>query len=406
MRVRSLRWLVLFGCAAIVFGAIGVSVSSAQAVENVPDAEVHSSAAESKPPEWDGSGPHPGQADFDQYCRLCHQLSTVTTIGPGLVGLAQRIEQGDPYEGKSPVQRLSEFIRNVNPGDPDATRDPYFKKVQAEVAGPGIQMTLRGGLPEDISERRLLNIIDYILRFRDVSFDEKQYWREVEQGRALVGGEAPFQWGGPSCAGCHTVGPDRSMMGANVGPNIAHTYVLMRQLGSDEKNNYVDGLKAILSGENAPQAHHFYKDVEGSSPLNDAELKVVATYFEQAARDTGTEHDSNYLPIFALLFAALGILLLEPGIVNILFAKEHGEYVDGPYKEDDHHGHDDHEAHAHEGKQEEVKAEVKSEDASTAGEEKSEAPVEDKPAEEKVEEKPDEKSGEASDAGENKKEDS
>jgi cytochrome c2 len=341
VRVRSLRWLVVFGCAAIAFGVIGYSVADAQAVEKVADAEVHPAAEESMPPDWDGSGPHPGQADFDQYCRLCHSLSQTMKTGPGFAGLAQRIEQGPAYEGKSVVQRLAEYIMAVDPGEPDKTKDPYFKEVQETVAGPGVQMTLRGGLPADVSQRRLLNLIDYMLRFRDVDFDEKLYWQEYKLGRALVSGEAPFQWGGPACAGCHSVGPDKYMLGANVGPNIGHTYVLMRQLGTDEKNNYTDGLKEILYGESAPRAHYYYKDAEGSFPLTEGELKVVATYFEQAARETGTEETSNYLPILALLFAALGLLLLEPGIVNVLFAKEHGEYIDGPYKEEEHHGHEE-----------------------------------------------------------------
>lgn len=337
MRVRSLRWLAGFGIAAIAFGVIGYSVADAQSVEKLPDAEVHSSAEESKPPGWDGTGTHPGQADFDQYCRLCHSMGMAMKTGPGLGGLAKRIEQGAAHEGKSVAARLLEFIKNTDAGNPDKTTDPYFKEVQATVAGPGIQMSLRGGLPESADDRRILNIIDYILRFRDIEFDQKQYLREVAQGRSLVAGETPLEWGAPACAGCHSVGPDAGMLGAGVGPNIGHTYVLMLQRGKDEKNNYTDGLKDILFGENAPKAHHYYADVEGGRPLTDAELKVVATYFEQAARDTGTERDSNYLPIFALLFAAISIILLEPGIVNVLFAKRHREYIDGPYKEEDHH---------------------------------------------------------------------
>lgn len=385
MRVRSLRWLVVFGIAAIAFGAIGYSVAEAQPAK-IPDAEVSPVAEQTKPPGWDGSGEHPGKADFEQYCRLCHTLSETTTIGPGLFGISDRVAKGPAHEGKSVDQRLLEFLKNVDPAAPEKTTDPYFKEVQETVAGPGIQMTLRGGLPESADDRRILNIIDYILRFRDVEFDEKEYLRDVKSGRSLVAGDTPFAWGGPACSGCHSVGADPDMLGANIGPNIGHTYVLMRERGKDDKNNYTDGLKDILSGENAPKAHRYYKDVEGSSPLTEAELKLVATFFEQAARDTGTEQNSNYLPILALLFAALCIVALEPGIVNILFAKEHGEYIDGPYMEDDHHGHDDH--HEEPKPSEEVKVEEKAEEKA-AQEPNAEEPKPDEAEEEpKAEDKP------------------
>lgn len=399
MRVRSLRWLVVFGIAAIAFGAIGYSVSHAQVAEPIPEAELSPAAEQTRPPEWDGSGEHPGKADFDQYCRLCHALSDRQLTGPGLLGVGQRVADAPAHQGMSVEQRLLEFIKTTRQGgEENYSPDTYFKSVQESVAGPGVQMSDRGGLPEGMTDRQILNIIDYFLRYRDIEFDEAQYLREVKMGKALVSGEAPFHWGGPACAGCHTVGPDRSMMGANIGPNIGHTYVLMRERGKDEKSNFTDGLKDILSGENAPKAHHYYKDVEGSSPLTDAELNVVATFFEQTARETGTEHDSNYLPIFALLFAALCIVALEPGIVNILFAKEHGEYIDGPYKEDEH-GHGDHdEGHddASEDKPEEKaedtaeekKEEPKSEEAPKEEAKSEEPKSEEKPAEEEVKEEP------------------
>ena len=397
MRVRSLRWLVVFGIAAIAFGAVGYSVAEAQAVEKLPDAEVHPAADESKAPDWSGSGDHPGKADFDQYCRLCHSMNETMKTGPGLLNIGKRVAEGPSHQGRSVVQRLLEFIKTTRQGgEENYSDDPYFRSVQEQVAGPGVQMSDRGGLPEDVTDRQILNIIDYMLRFRDVDFDEARYWREVKQGRALVGGTTPFQWGGPACTSCHSIGSDRDLMGANIGQNIAHTYVLMREMGSDEKNNYTDGLEAILHGEDAPAAHHFYEDVEGSRPLTPAELKALATFFEQAARDTGTEKDSNYLPIFALLFAALGIILLEPGVVNILFAKEHGEYVDGPYKEDDHHGHDDHEE----------KAEDKPADSAASDGSSDAKPDESADAPEKAEEeKPDASDAEPEDKAEEKGED-
>lgn len=420
MRVRSLRWLTLFGCAAIAFGALGYTVANAQAVEKIPDGELPEgvkSAGEFAPQGWDGSGTHPGKADFDTFCSACHNLNEVAKIGPGMGGLFERITAGPPHEGKAPQQRLLEFIKGTRTGvaAENYSSDPYFKSVQETSAGPGVQMQTRGGLPEDATDRRYLDIIDYILRFRQPTFSEEAYLKQVKLGKELVSGARPFKWGAPSCTGCHTIGAEHDLRGASVGGNVAHTYVLARKRGVDEKSNFADGLQDILGGEDAPPAHYWYREGEGSHPLTEVELVAVNTFFEQAARDTGTERDSNYLPIFALLVAALGIVLLEPGVLNILFVKNDHEYIDGPYAEEEHghgedHGHEpevekaDAEKVADEAKPEETpKVEEKSEpdseaasaasDTSTekageptedAAEEKAEKPAE-KPAEEKAE---------------------
>ena len=338
------------GCAAFACAVVSYSVAEAQQTEPLPQEELPAGvvdAGDFAPPGWTGGGEHPGKADFDQFCRLCHHLTDQVNIGPGLAGVYSRVEAGPPYEGKPVQARLLEFIRSADQADPDKIKDPYFRKMVDDNAGSGVQMTALGGLPADSDDRRILNVIDYFLRYRDIAFNEGEYLRRVKVGRELVSGQAPFTYGAPACASCHSVGADQKLLGANIGPNIGHTYVLARQLGVDDKANFADGLYQLLSGENAPVAHNYYKDVAGGGPLTETELLLVTTYFEQAARDTGTEHTSNYLPIFALLLAALCILLLEPGVLNVLFAREHGpEYLDGPYKEEEHH-HDDHHEESH-----------------------------------------------------------
>ncbi|MEZ5993078.1 MAG: hypothetical protein R3E76_12060 [Planctomycetota bacterium] len=377
--MRSLRWLIFFGCAAIAFGALGYTVANAQAVEKIPDGELPEgvkSAGDFAPQGWDGSGTHPGKADFDTFCSACHNLNEVAKIGPGFAGLYDRVTKGPAHDGKPVQQRLLEFIKETRTGGPENySKDPYFKSVQETSGGAGVQMQTRGGLPESATDRRILDIIDYILRFRQPTFSEEAYLKQVKLGKELVSGARPFKWGAPSCTGCHTIGAEHDLRGANVGGNVAHTYVLARQRGVDEKSNFADGLQDILGGEDAPPAHYWYKDGEGSHPLTEVELVAVNTFFEQAARETGTERDSNYLPIFALLLAALGIVLLEPGVLNILFVKEDHEYIDGPYAEEEHH-HDD-----HAGDEKDHGAE----NAKTV-----EEPDEPKPAEPRAEDKPDE----------------
>jgi cytochrome c2 len=339
VRARSLRWLAVLGFAAIVFGALGYSVAQAQVVEKVPDEELPAgvkNAGANAPAGWTGTGEHPGKPLFDQTCGVCHSLGTKTKTGPGLKDVFKRV--ADSHPGDDPYKVIADYVERTVQGGPDKyDADPYFRKTQEEVSGPGVQMATRGNLPATATRRDLLTVIDYIFRFRESDFDEAVYLKQVKTGRNLVSGRVGFKWGGPSCTGCHTIGADPDLRGANLGPNVAHTYVLARKYGTNEKLNYADGLYEILSGEHAPAAHFYYKDEEGSHPLTQEELVVVNTFFEQAARDTGTEQDSNYLPIFALLAAALCILLLEPGILNILFVKEDHEFVDGPYKLEDHH---------------------------------------------------------------------
>src|SRR5690606_11112693 len=82
--------------------------------------------------------------------------------------------------------------------------------------------------------------------------------------------------------------------------------------------------------------------------LTDGELLAVMTFFEQQLREVGTERESNYLPIFALLLAAMMVLLMEPGLYANLFVREEHEYVDGPSQEEHHddHGHES-DTHSH-----------------------------------------------------------
>lgn len=362
MRVRSARLVIGFAFAALVFAGIGFGVTSAQQIEPLPEAELPDgvkNAGDFAPPGWAAGQPHPGQKGYETSCKACHTLSAELTVGPGFAGLFDRVN-GTPHESKAVQQRLLEYVRDVQ-----NVKDPYFKKMQDEVAGPGPQMTVLGGLPPTVTDREILDIIDYILRFKASDFNEREFRKEVQYGMDLVSGATGFQYGGPACITCHTAGPQEDVRGANVAGNIAHTYVLGRKAGKDKKSNYSDGLHWLLSdpaNDKRPRAHSFYTDVEGGGPLNEAELKAVMTFFEDQTRQVGTEHQSNFLPIFGLILAALIIFLIEPGLVNNLFVEEGHEYVDGPYEEE-HHDHDHGEARGY-GSKPEAKAEAKPEPAS------------------------------------------
>ncbi|MBK8207913.1 MAG: c-type cytochrome [Planctomycetes bacterium] len=335
--------LVFFALAAVLCTVIGFGVFAttvdAQAMP-VPEAELPEgvkNAGQFAPVGWAPGQPHPGERLFST-CAACHTLSTKKTVGPGFAGLYERVA-ATQFEGKAVQQRLLEYIKDVK-----GVKDPYFLEMQKkEGPTPNVDMTPRGGLADTITDRQILDIIDYILRNRVRDFDEAAYMKKVRLGREFVTGARHFSNGGPSCIGCHTVGADDQLRGGNVGKNISHTLVAARTNGGEEKDMYAQGLFNLLSGENAPRMHRYYRD--GVGHLTDSELEAVMTFFDYQMRQVGTERESNYLPIFALLLAALFILLMEPGLYANLFAKEEeAEFIDGPYEPEVHHHDEDHEA--------------------------------------------------------------
>lgn len=172
------------------------------------------------------------------------------------------------------------------------------------------------------TEQEILEIIDYIFRHRDVYGPPPE--RKIEIGRRLASGARKFENGAPACIGCHTIGADKNLRGANVGPNIAHTWVLARDAAA---------LGQLLAGPDGPAMHAAYR----KNAVTGEELDSLITFFERAARDTGTERQSNFLPIFALILATLGVFVLDGSLFGRLFVEEDHEFVDGPYAEEQHH---------------------------------------------------------------------
>jgi len=345
--VRHSRWLIFLGMATVICCVAGFGAIHGQAMAT-PDAELPEgvrNAGEYAPPGWAPGQPHPGQQTFETYCATCHTLNSQTMTGPGFRGLYERVAEVE-YQGKPVQQRLLEYLKDIY-----EVQDPYFVEMQ-KAKGPTANpdMTPRGGVPamEDAAadDRMLLDVIDYILRFYTSDFDEEEYLKRVRLGRDLVSGARSFRNGAPSCIGCHTVGPDNALRGANIGGNVAHTFVAARNAGGAAEDKYSQGLWEVLSSEDAPLMHRYYKD--GHGHLTDGELLAVMTFFEQQLREVGTERESNYLPIFALLLAAMMVLLMEPGLYANLFVREEHEYVDGPYQEEHHddHGHEE-DTHSH-----------------------------------------------------------
>ncbi|MCC7510752.1 MAG: cytochrome c [Planctomycetes bacterium] len=385
--MRRVTCLVFFALAAVLCTVIGFGVSAttvdAQAMP-VPEAELPDgvkNAGQFAPQGWSPGQPHPGEKLYSA-CAACHTLSTKKTVGPGFAGLYERVA-ATQFEGKAVQQRLLEYIKDVK-----GVKDPYFVEMQKkEGPTPNVDMTPRGGLADAITDRQILDLIDYILRNRVADFDEGAYMKKVRLGRDFVTGARHFSNGGPSCIGCHTVGADDQLRGGNVGRNISHTLVAARINGGEEKDMYAQGLFNLLSGEKAPRMHRYYRD--GVGHLTDSELEAVMTFFDYQMRQVGTERESNYLPIFALLLAALFILLMEPGLYANLFAKEEKEFVDGPYAPEEHHHDDSHGGgygHAPEAPKTESPATEESKPPapeSAGGEGKTEDKAQDKPEEKK-----------------------
>jgi cytochrome c5 len=327
--VRRSRWLILLGSAALCCALLGYGVIEAQVVQNIDLAEEQhpDNVGRFAPLEWTpADGEHPGKAPFEATCQLCHTLNDVSLTGPGLRGLEERVPSRE---------RLFHFIvdpKSTDDDDPDDPITQHFLELRREWNDA---MQPRGGNP-NLTDEEVLNIIDYILRHDWLDFDEAAYLSSVRSGRRLVSGKLGFRNGGPSCITCHTVGPDADLRGARIAGNAAHTYVAAAALGGDRDSHYAEGLYKLLSGPDAPAGHQYYSEARGGT-LTDGELNVVMVFFEHMMRQTGTERESNYLPILALILAAFGILLVEPRLYTGMFVKDEHEEEDGPYAEDDHH---------------------------------------------------------------------
>lgn len=319
LRKKHLR-LVVLGTAAVICACLGMGAGDvlAQQATYVPiEAPKESPANTGKfaPLDWSPEkGEHPGKAKFLELCAAaCHALTDQQKVGPGLAKMAERVPERE---------RLLKFI-----ADPKSTDDDkYFKDLRAKF---NEGMPAQGKPNGPLTEQQILDIIDFMFRHK-AEFGPPPEER-IKLGRALASGEKAFENGAPSCTGCHTVGSGLNgshlaLRGANVGPNIAHTWVLAHDKA---------GLEALLTNPQGSAMHQVYH--AGNRPLSGEEYDALITFFERAARDTGTEHQSNFLPIFALILAALGIFILDGSLFGKLFVEEKHEYVDGPYADD--HGH-------------------------------------------------------------------
>ncbi len=329
LRTKQLRLYVLAGaallCACLGFGGTVLAQQATYKPLEPQPKEVPANTGKFAPLDWTpAKGAHPGEKTFKTICSTCHILSEKQKVGPGLLGISDRVPERE---------RLLHFIT-----EPKATDgDSYFKALRGKFSD-AMPAQGKDGVKDKgaLSEQEILDVIDFIFRFK-AEFGPPPEER-ITLGRALASGEKGFENGAPSCTGCHTIGADKNLRGANLGPNIAHTWVIA-------KNK--EGLQELLAGEKSSPIHHFYGKDQKS--ITEDEYDSLITFFERAARDTGTETQSNYLPIFALILAALGIFVLDGSLFGKLFVEETEEYVDGPYAPEDHghgagHG-DGHAAH-------------------------------------------------------------
>lgn len=328
MQHRKYRRVILLGAMAIacaLFGITGTAFAQQKATYVPIDAPKPDPKNVGKfaPLDWTpAKGEHPGKKHFVNVCQACHKLNETKFVGPGLAGLADRVPER---------ARLLRFITDPKSVDDD----DYFKKRRAEFSD-GMAAQGTAGVKEKgtLSEQDILDVIDFILRHK-AEYGPPPEQRIIE-GRKLASGAKGFANGAPSCIGCHTIGADKNLRGATVGPNIAHTWVIAKDKA---------GLQALMEKPDGPAMHHFYR--ANDRPIEGDEYDALITFFERAARDTGTEVQANFLPIFALIVAAVGIFIFDGSIFGKMFVHEDHEFVDGPYAEEDHgHGHDDH-GHTH-----------------------------------------------------------
>lgn len=290
--------MAALGAIALICGVLAFWYAPAQAQGNMPKAPEVSFDIQ-----WDeAQGKHPGLAVYKQACAACHRIDGAILTGPSLRGLKDRVP------GK---RETLEFV--WNPSDPDIAE--HFKKVEEEVPGAMTPQMYISGKADENSAKMIADFIDWA--WRDFpgwpEITDADIKRIVENGRRLISGREGFEFGGPSCISCHAVGSDPDLGGATVAPDISGSVVDFK----DEA-----GLKAILSGPDAPVAHSSYADVEGGSPLTDDELKAVVMYLNHAARLTGTERNDIWWPLVALLAAAMAVFVFDAQWLGKLFAEE------------------------------------------------------------------------------------
>ena len=113
-----------------------------------PPKEHESNTGKFAPLDWKPGTEHPGQKTFVDICQACHNLNEKQKIGPGLLGISERVPERS---------RLLKFIT-----EPQSTNDDtYFKPLRdkfADAMAPQGQAAA-GAVKGPLTEQQILDVI-------------------------------------------------------------------------------------------------------------------------------------------------------------------------------------------------------------------------------------------------------
>lgn len=150
-------------------------------------------------------------AIFNKRCTACHTYGKGIKVGPDLKGVNDRRKH----------DWLVKFIHGssavIKSGDPIATS--LFAEFKQQ------------RMPDwtDLSEKQINDILDYLaingpdIKPADERNAELASAAEIETGRRLFAGHAPFKYGAPACVNCHSV--RGAGWGGTLGPDLTNTYI-------------------------------------------------------------------------------------------------------------------------------------------------------------------------------------
>jgi mono/diheme cytochrome c family protein len=150
-------------------------------------------------------------ATFNKRCTACHTYGKGVKVGPDLKGVNDRRKR----------DWLLKFIHGssavIKSGDPIATK--LFAEFKQQ------------RMPDwtDLSEKQINDILDYIavggpdIKPADERNAELATAAEIDNGRKLFAGQAPFKYGAQACISCHSV--QGAGWGGTLGPDLTKTYL-------------------------------------------------------------------------------------------------------------------------------------------------------------------------------------
>ena len=227
-------------------------------------------------------------AFFRQNCASCHTIGGGPLTGPDLKGATERqdeawlvdfildpkavIDSGDPYAAELLRESRGVYMTQV----PGVDRTLATKLVRLMAAESALERSQFAGL--QISDRPLTSA-------------------DVELGRRLFLGAAPYANGAPACVACHTVSGIGALGGGRLGPDLTHAY------------NRLEGRRALSAWLASPPSL-VMQPVFNDHALDEDEVLALVAYLKASAEKEEPEAAASTLRFLLAGFGGALLLLL------------------------------------------------------------------------------------------------